>query len=129
MSSLHPAEGERMTAFRTSANKYGAVDCELDGYKFSSRHEMKRYAELRLREKAGEIRSLHLQPAFELQEAFVDSSGRKQRSITYTADFSHVDCKTGKTVITEAKGFKARDYPLRKKLFLFKFREYIFEEV
>src|SRR3990167_9782276 len=48
-------------------SKYGAQPTEVDGIRFASKKEAHRYAELKLLEKAGEIRDLELQPRFPLE--------------------------------------------------------------
>ena len=57
----------------TKRSKYGVKIDEMgrqertrDGIVFSSKREMQRYAELKLLQKAGEIRELELQPEFPL---------------------------------------------------------------
>lgn len=109
-------------------HKYGARKTVIDGIEFASGKEAKRYAELRLMEKAGEIRDLELQPRYVLQEAFTDAMGAKQRPITYRADFRYFDLRRGETVVEETKGFKTADYKLRKKLFLAKYMDVRFVE-
>lgn len=47
-------------------NKYHAQKVEFDGKRFDSRREARRYAELRLLERAGEITGLRTQVPFEL---------------------------------------------------------------
>ena len=47
-------------------HKYRAVRTEVDGIAFHSKAEARRYGELKLLEKAGEIRYLRLQPEFPL---------------------------------------------------------------
>lgn len=47
-------------------SKYGAKPVVIDGIRFASTKEGKRYGELRMLEKAGEIRALTVQPSFEL---------------------------------------------------------------
>lgn len=42
--------------------KYGAVRTKVDGYTFASRAEAKRYGELRLLERAGEISKIVVHP-------------------------------------------------------------------
>jgi hypothetical protein len=65
-------------------NKYGNKKVEIDGYKFDSQAEARRYQELKLLEKAGEITNLELQPKFELVPKTL-----KRRAVTYTADFAY----------------------------------------
>jgi hypothetical protein len=45
-------------------NKYGAVKVQVDGYTFDSKAEAKRYGELRLLERAGEISHLEVHPSY-----------------------------------------------------------------
>ncbi|MGI9142812.1 MAG: DUF1064 domain-containing protein [Fluviibacter sp.] len=82
----------------------------MDGVLFASQKEMKRYAELRLLVRAGEITDLALQPKFE-----VDGNG--EPFCVYTADFSYRD-KAGNLIVEEIKSTgTAKDaaYKLRKK--------------
>lgn len=51
---------------RRGASKYRAISEVVDGIRFHSRKEANRYRELKLLEKAGEIRNLELQPKFAL---------------------------------------------------------------
>lgn len=81
----------------------------LGGVVFASKKEMKRYAELRLLERAGEIRGLELQPEFRV-------SINDQHYCTYTADFAYTE--KGERIIEELKSTgTAKDaaYRLRKK--------------
>lgn len=54
-------------------NKYHAQKVEFDGKRFDSRREARRYAELRLLERAGEITGLRTQVPFEL----IPGTGRR----------------------------------------------------
>jgi hypothetical protein len=49
---------------RSSKSKYGARKTVLDGIEFHSAGESRRYADLKLRERAGDISGLTLQPVF-----------------------------------------------------------------
>lgn len=51
---------------RRNGHKYGAVKTTIHGITFASKLEAKRYGELLLLAKAGEIESLELQPVFVL---------------------------------------------------------------
>lgn len=112
-----------------SAHKYRARRATLDGIEFASTREMKRYSELKLMEKAGVITGLLLQPRFLLQPAFKDGDGKAVRAIHYVADFSHIDVKTERQVVTDVKGFRTEVYKLKRKLFLYKYPDLDFEEV
>lgn len=101
-----------------SSGKYGNKISTVKNVKFHSKKEGRRYNDLLALENAGEIENLVLQPCYVLQEAYVDGQGAKHRRITYKADFSYFDKRTGKTVIEDVKGFKTQVYLLKKKLFL-----------
>lgn len=90
-------------------NKYGAVKVEVDGYDFASKREAARYFDLKMRRLAGEIVGLVVHPSFNLIV-----NGLKVGS--YTADFGYVE--NGKVVVDEEKGYAARDWPLRSRLFM-----------
>jgi hypothetical protein len=81
----------------------------LDGVEFASKLEMKRYAELKMLLRAGEILDLELQPEFRV-------SINGQHFCTYTADYAYTEKE--QRVIEELKSSgTAKDaaYRLRKK--------------
>ena len=89
---------------------------------YDSKKEARRATELKLLEKAGEIRSLHEQVVYELIPAQYRVVGGKrrrvERSMKYIADFQYVD-KSGNTVVEDAKGFRTEVYRIKKKLMLY----------
>jgi hypothetical protein len=102
-------------------HKYGAKATVVDGIRFASQKEARRYQELKLLEKAGEIWELELQPRFPLRVP--STSGylmRAARALTeggsfvigeYRADFKYWDASTEPYVVEDVKGF---DTPLSK---------------
>ena len=74
-------------------NKYNNVPTsrETDGktLRFDSKKEARRYDELMMLLKAGQIRDLHLQQNFTLQEAYTLPNGNRVRAIVYKADFCY----------------------------------------
>ena len=90
-----------------SRHKYHARPTEVDGIRFASKREAKRYGELRLLEKQDKIVGLLLQPKYDLVV-------NGQKICTYVADFRYWD--QGILVVEDAKGFKTRDYKLKRKL-------------
>lgn len=87
------------------------IDRTVDGITFDSKKEARRYSELRLLERAGQIRDLMLQQKFP-----VDIGGK--HFCTYTADFVYFDDVRGHTVVEDTKSTgTAKDaaYRLRKK--------------
>ena len=83
------------------ANKYNAKRTEVDGIKFASKAEARRYTELKLLEKAGRLTDLKLQPVYQLQCI----SHKKQLFNVgrYIADFSYTD-ERGFWVVEDVKG-------------------------
>ena len=71
------------------ASKYHAVKDSRGALKFDSRKEARRYDELMLMLRAGEIRDLKLQKQFTLQEAYVTPEGVRVRAIRYVCDFAY----------------------------------------
>jgi len=98
--------------------KYKNQKTTIDGIKFDSKKEAKRYQELIFQQHCGIIHDLELQPSFIVQESF-QYRGKTIRQIKYTADFYYR--KDGEFVVEDVKGgnaTKTRDYILRKKMFL-----------
>ena len=107
--------------------KYGNKKVEIDGLVFDSRKEARRYQELSLLEKAGAIQNLQTQVKFILIPAQHERNtmgargGIKkgkliERECSYIADFVYTE--NGKTVIEDTKGFKTKDYIIKRKLML-----------
>jgi hypothetical protein len=93
-------------------HKYGAKPTTVDGIRFASQKEARRYGELKLLEKAGEISGVALQPHFDLD--VVGGSGR-YRIGEYRADFQYTEWRTGKRVVEDVKGFKTPLYKWKKR--------------
>ncbi len=94
--------------------KYGAQPVEIDGRRFASKKEAKRYGELKLLERAGEITGLVLQPSYRLQGPMGPLKSETGRTLSYRADFVYIDTKTNKQVIEDVKGMKTKVYLLKK---------------
>ena len=97
-------------------NKYGNRKVTVDGYVFDSALEAKRYRQLVLLERAGEIKDLKLQVPFELQEAF-RKNGKYYRAITYKADFVYYNNRLKHTVVEDTKGMKTEVFKMKQKMF------------
>ena len=95
-------------------NKYRNKKVQVDMYVFDSIAESRRYKELKLLEKAGEIQDLELQPHFLLQESF-KKNGKTYRKIEYIADFKYTE--NGKTIVEDVKGIQTDVFKLKHKLF------------
>lgn len=97
-------------------NKYRAEKMVVDGIKFDSKKEARRWSELKLLEKAGEIANLERQvkiPLFGRDGPIMTNSGKSQRS--YVADFRYVDWGlNGVVVIEDSKGMETPEFKLKK---------------
>lgn len=99
-------------------SKYNNTKTQVDMYVFDSAKEAKRYKELVLLERAGEIQNLELQPRFLLQEGF-KKNNKKWRKLEYVADFKYIE--NGKTIVEDVKGFETKEFKIKRKLFEYKY--------
>lgn len=109
-------------------SKYKNRKVVAEGLTFASRREYNRYCELLLLEKAGEITELQTQVKFVLIPKQTESNttgirgGIKkgktiERECSYLADFVYKD-KAGKMIVEDTKGFRTKDYIIKRKLML-----------
>ena len=105
-------------------SKYNAKKTIIDGITFDSKRESDRYCELKLLLRAGAITDLRLQVPFELQPAFTVNK-KKIRAIHYIADFMYKE--NGVYVVEDAKGFKTKEYMLKRKLYAYIYKDEIRE--
>ncbi len=109
-------------------NKFGNRQVTVDGIRFDSIKESRRYHELKLLEHAGEIKNLTLQPRFTLQENF-KRDGKVHRKIEYVADFRYTE--NGQEIVEDVKSAITKKHPvyaLKKKLLLKKYPDITFLE-
>ena len=108
--------------------KYGSKKVRVDGIVFDSKKEAARYCELKLLQRAGKIKGLELQKTFELIPAQrePDTIGKRggvkkgkviEQSVKYVADFVYTE--NGKTIVEDTKGFKTKDYIIKRKMLLY----------
>jgi hypothetical protein len=90
--------------------KYRNIPTEVDGIRFASKAEARRYADLKLLERAGEICFLKLQPRYPLTVEGL-------HVCTYVGDFEYVEAKTGRVITEDKKGVKTKDFIIKAKLF------------
>ena len=112
-------------------NKYHASKCILNGIPFDSRKEAQRYSELLLLLRAKEISNLRRQVKYVLIPAQYETYERYgkrgqelqpgerliEKECSYIADFVYEE--NGKDVVEDTKGFKTKDYIIKRKLMLF----------
>lgn len=110
----------RRVAFTVKPRKYRNTPTTVDGIRFDSLKEARRYQELRLLEKAGEIGSLETHPTFPLHVSVVvmgDFNGVHRQVGHYTADFGYR--QNGQYVVEDVKSPSTRKntaYRLRKRM-------------
>lgn len=89
-------------------NKFGAQAVDIDGKKFDSTKEGKRYTDLRRLLKAGIIGHLAHHVEFELNVGGT-------HSLIYEADFTYIISKTGEKVVEDVKSPPTRATAVYKK--------------
>lgn len=90
--------------------KYRNTPTAVDGIRFDSAREARRYATLRFRERLGLISDLELQPRYPLVVCGVKVG-------EYRADFRY-RVPTGGVIVEDAKGVRTPAYRLKRKLML-----------
>ena len=97
-------------------NKYNAIKTTIDGITFDSKAESRRYSELKLLERVGDIKDLELQPQFQIAINGV-------KVCTYKSDFQYFEKLTQTddetawvNIVEDVKGMKTPVYRLKKKL-------------
>ena len=120
---------------RKKGNKYGSRKVVIDGETFDSKKEARRWQELKMLERIGEISGLQRQVPFELiPNQYVPTGefyqrGQKkgqpkmelaERSCCYIADFTYWRYGRPDTIIVEdTKGIRTKDYIIKRKLMLY----------
>lgn len=99
---------------KKSKSKYKNTKVVIDGIKFDSIKESKRYIVLKGLQEAGEISDLKLQPSFNIAKS-VYLDGRKRAIRKYKADFSYINAD-GDYIVEDVKGFKTPLYLLKRHL-------------
>lgn len=113
---------------RIYGQKYGSKKVRVDGIVFASKREANRYCELKLLQRAGKIKNLELQKVFELiptqrEPETMTKTGKVKKgkvieqAVKYVADFAYIE--NGKLVVEDTKGFRTRDYIIKRKLMLY----------
>lgn len=98
-------------------SKYSNKKCEVDGIKFDSRAEARRWTQLVVMQEAGEISALERQVVYVLAPG-VAINGRKAPPLRYIADFVY-ECGDN-TVIEDVKGVITAEYRIKRHLMALK---------
>jgi hypothetical protein len=97
--------------------KYHAKPTVVEGIRFASQKEARRYTELRLLEAAGAITDLRLQVRYPLHT--VTPSGELAKVCEYRADFRYVE--NGAMVVEDCKGVVTQTYATKRKWMLLEY--------
>lgn len=108
-------------------SKYHNKIAYYDGIVFDSIKERDYYADVLLPLKwAGEIKSIDMQVSFVLQPPF-KHGGKTIKGIKYVADFV-ITYPDGRKKVIDTKGYRTKEYQLKRKMLLYKYPEIDFEE-
>lgn len=108
-------------------SKYHNKIAYYDGIAFDSIKERDYYADVLLPLKwAGEIKSIDMQVSFVLQPPF-KHGGKTIKGIKYVADFV-ITYPDGRKKVIDTKGYRTKEYQLKRKMLLYKYPEIDFEE-
>lgn len=95
--------------------KYRNKPKVLNGVKFDSQKEAKRYQELKLLERAGKIKDLEIQPKFSLVKGVKFSNDKRAKpDLRYFADFAYTDMRTGERVVEDVKSVATKESTVYK---------------
>ena len=84
---------------------------ELDGFAFDSQKEARRYTELKLLVRVGEISELELQKSFVLAESVkFNNEPRAKPAIRYVADFAYME--NGVMIVEDVKSKATKSLPV-----------------
>lgn len=110
-------------------NKYHNKKITVGGITFDSKKEAARYQELYFMQRAGEIKDLKRQVKFVLvpaqrEKVWNEKKSRYEegkvieREVSYVADFVYTN-RLGFMVVEDTKGFKTKEYIIKRKLMLY----------
>lgn len=97
-------------------SKFRNVKTVIDGVKFDSKAESRRYLELNLMQQAGLIFDLQMQIKYTLIARQKRADGVTELPVFYVADFQYFE--KGKLVVEDVKGVKTPVYIVKRKLML-----------
>lgn len=84
------------------------------GQEFDSKREAQRYQDLKMLERAGEIRGLERQVPVELVGAQDHIRTPTGKPMKYIADFYYFDTRSGLWVYEDAKGYPTDTYKMKR---------------
>jgi len=101
-------------------HKYKATRCQTINGKFDSKRELARWEQLKILNQCGEITGL----TRDRKACTFPLRGRDGLVVCrYIADFIYLERGNSKTIVEDSKGFKTRDYAIKRKLFIGEYGE------
>ena len=129
----HKKRPKRAKIGAETGTKYGNSKIEIDGILFASKREARRFSELQQLQDAGLIEDLLTQVPYVLIPAQYEKTDKVytkglhkgeakrgkciEKAVTYVADFVYK--RDGKIVVEDTKGFRTKDYVIKRKLMLY----------
>ena len=105
--------------------KYQNRQVTVDGIRFASKREARRFLVLREMERRGEITDLRLQQNFTLIEGFTRPNGERVKPEVYKADFAYWRWDAAGEhiyyIVEDAKGYRTEKYRIKRKQVLDKY--------
>lgn len=95
-------------------NKFGASKVHHEGMVFDSKREFRRWCDLQLLQRAGEISDLERQYAVPLMGQNGPLKSATGRKLKYVADFRYFDRRLNAWVIEDAKGVETEGFKLKR---------------
>lgn len=114
---------EELTGVRSPRKpRISSTRTELDGFKFDSKGEARRYAGLVLLQRCGQIRNLRRQVPYQLLPSVrLAGAARATPALRYVADFVYEEKRQGAAgaevwteVIEDVKGHRTREYLMKR---------------
>ena len=108
-------DAQRRRSKAVARSKYGNHKVIVDGEKVAdSKHEYNRLCELKVLQRAGEIKDLQLQVKYQLIPS-QKICGKTERGVSYVADFVYWT-KNDKFICEDAKGHRTDAYIIKRKM-------------
>jgi len=102
---------------KAKVNKYRNKKVTVDNITYDSVKEALRHKDLLLLERAGEIQKLERQVEYILIPSQRINGKVVERPVKYKADFVYLD-KFGKLIVEDVKGYKTKEFIIKRKLML-----------
>jgi hypothetical protein len=101
-------------------SKYHSKKAVVNGIEFDSKKEARRYIELKMLERSGEISDLQRQVKYNLIPTQKQGKKTIERACDYYADFVYRR-RDGCVIVEDTKGVKTPEYIIKRKLMLWEF--------